>query len=321
MRVSPRIRRWLTGPDADPSVRARFWLDVEGRSTRDPEVREALRAVGRTGWAASLLEHQMSDGHWFTRGSSPRELYSPKFLVTNWRAIVLAELGMTRSDPRIRRTAELILECWGRRSNELSGRSAEICITGNAVRTLIRFGYLDDPVVQRAIRWMVRAQKQDGGWHCFKSRTGTLDSWEGLAALAEVPESARDASVRRSIERGAGFYLHRRLMNEGRTPYAPWYRIHYPNHYYYDVLVGLRILTRLGYGTDPRMAPALRWLLRKRSREGTWALDAVHPDVVLEPRDDWWTTAIFPMVLEQAGVPSRWATVEALSVLARVDRS
>ena len=321
MRVPPRIRRWLTEGTADPSVRARFWAEVDGRPPRDARVRGALRSVGRTGWAASLLEHQMPDGHWFTRGSSPRELYSPKYLVTNWRAIVLADLGMTRSDPRIRRLAELILDRWGRRSNELSGPEAEICITGNAVRTLVRFGYFDDPVVQRAIAWIVRTQKADGGWHCFRSRTGTLDSWEGLAALAEIPAGERDAAVRRSVERGAEFFLGRRLMREGRPRYRPWFRIHYPNHYYYDLLVGLRILSRLGYGADPRLAPALAWLLRKRARDGSWALDAVHPDRILGPRDQWWTSAIFPMVLEQVAVPSRWATVEALSVLARVERA
>src|SRR5438445_5599954 len=31
MRLSPRIRKWLAGPKSDPSVRARFWHEVEGR--------------------------------------------------------------------------------------------------------------------------------------------------------------------------------------------------------------------------------------------------------------------------------------------------
>jgi hypothetical protein len=256
-----------------------------------------------------------------TPGTSAGELYQPKYIVTNWLAIVLADLGMTRADPRIRRTAEMILDRWSKRKGDLSGRSGEICVTGNAVRTLIRFGYLDHPVVQRSIAWIVRTQKSDGGWHCFPSRTGTLDGWEGLAALAEIPESARDGPILRSIERGAEFYLRHHLMEEGRVRYPPWFRIHYPNHYYYDLLVGLRILVRLGYGTDPRMTPAIRWLRNKRGRDGTWALDAAHPDLDPAHGGYLFRGLRFPMLFEPLHVPSQWATVEALSILSRVETS
>jgi len=256
-----------------------------------------------------------------TPGTSGADLYRPKYIVTNWLAIVLADLGMTRSDPRIRRTAEMILDRWSKRGGDLTGRSGEICVTGNAVRTLIRFGYLDHPVVQRSIAWIVRTQKADGGWHCFRSRTGTLDGWEGLAALAEIPEEARGEAVRRSAERGAEFYLRHHLMDEGRVRYPPWFRIHYPNHYYYDVLVGLRILARLGYGEDPRIAPAIRWLRSKRGRDGTWALDAAHPDLDAAHGGYVFRHLVFPMLLEPLNLPSQWATVEALSVLARVEAS
>jgi hypothetical protein len=319
MRVAPRIRRWLAGSKSDPSVRARFLLEVERRPPRDPRVRSAVKAIGTTGWAAALLEHQWPDGHWVTPGTSPRELYRPKYIVTNWLAIVLADLGMTRKEPRIRRTAQLILDRWSPKGGDLDGRSGEICVTGNAVRTLIRFGYLDHPAVQRSIAWIVRTQKTDGGWHCFPSRAGTLDGWEGLAALAEVPPESRDASVRRSIERGAEFYLRHHLIEEGKVRYPPWFRIHYPNHYYYDVLVGLRILTRLGYGADPRLAPALRWLRSKRGRDGTWSLDAAHPDLDSALAGYQYNDVMFPMMLEPLHEPSQWATVEALSVLACVD--
>ena len=284
-------------------------------------MRAALKEIGRTGWAAFLLDYQWPDGHWVTPGTSARDLYVPKYIVTNWVAIVLAELGMTRNDPRIRRASQMILDRWSARGGDLTGRSGEICVTGNAVRTLIRFGYLDHPAVQRSIDWIVRTQKSDGGWHCFPSRTGTLDGWEGLAALAELPEEGRDESVRRSIQRGAEFYLRRHLMDEGKPRYPPWFRIHYPNHYYYDVLVGLRILTRLGYGADRRLGPALRWLRSKRGRDGSWALDAAHPD--LDPARGGYSfrSPVFPMLFEPLHEPSRWATVEALSVLARVDSS
>jgi hypothetical protein len=321
MRVAPRIRRWLTGPKSDPSVRARFLQEVEGLPPDDARVRAAVKEIGREGWAASLLSQQFPDGHWVTPGTSAYDLYVPKYIVTNWLAIVLADLGMTRKDPRIRKTAELIMKRWSGRKLDLSGTTGEICVTGNAVRTLVRFGYLDHPVVQQSIAWIVRAQKRDGGWHCFPSRTGTLDGWEGLAAFAEIPPEDRDASVRRSIERGAEFYLRHHLMEEGKVRYEPWFRIHYPNHYYYDILVGLRVLTRLGYGNDPRLAPALRWLRSKRSKEGSWTIDADIPDLDAKQAGYQYPYIMYPMRLEPMREPSQWATVEALSVLARAGSS
>jgi hypothetical protein len=321
MEISSKVRRWLLGPGSDPSVRLRYRTEVEGLRPTDPHVREARREMGRTGWAATLLALQQPTGQWMTRGTSGRELYRPKYAATNWCLIVLSDLGMTRSDPRIRRGAELLMDRWSRPGEDLSGKTGEICATGNAVRTLIRFGFLDHPVVQASLDWIQRTQKRDGGWHCFRSRSGTLDGWEGLAALAEIPEDQRDGPVRRALQRGAEFYLERHLMYEGVRRYEPWFRIHYPNHYFYDILVGLRILTRLGYGKDPRLGPALKWLRSRRRTDGTWALDAAHPDLDPVQAGYGYSETLFPMILENPGEPSRWATVEALSVLARSDDS
>src|SRR2546428_13273120 len=137
MRVSPRIRKWLTGPKSDPSVRARFWLEVERRPPHDTRVREAVKTIGKEGWAASLLEDQWPDGHWVTPGTSGGELYRPKYVATNWQAIVLADLGMTRADPRIHRTAPLLTDRWIRQGGDLSGRGGGICSTVTVGRTVM----------------------------------------------------------------------------------------------------------------------------------------------------------------------------------------
>lgn len=321
--MSPRIRGWLTGPTADPSARWRFLRDVEGRSPDDPRVVAARRRIGRSGWAAGVLAQQFPDGHWATPGSSDDEIYRPKYISTYWRFLLLAELGMTREDPRIRRTVRLIMRRWTERGTDLlGGPESEICGVGNCARAFIRFGYLDHPVVQRCLDWVVRDQKPDGGWYCFPGRTsGSLDGWEGLAALAEVPDGSRSEPVRRAIARGVEFLLRHRLRVEGRRPYLPWFRIHFPTHYYYDTLVGLQLVARLGRAKDPRARPALRWLLDKRRRDGTWAIDADHPDVdssqMAYPLDEW---PYWPLRLETPGEPSRWATLDALSVQAHLER-
>ncbi len=319
-KVPASVRSWLTGPRSDPSVKVRFWTEVEGLSPENSRVRAVRSKIGRQGWASSLLAGQFPDGHWTTPGTSARELYRPKYTATNWFSIVLADLGATRTDPRIERAATLLLDRWSEADGILSGHGGEVCYTGNAIRTLVRFGYLDHPVVQQSIDWIVREQKRDGGWNCFPSQKGTLDGWEGLAALAEIPEPERSEAVRDSIERGAEFYLKRNLMDEGHPGYAPWLRLHYPNHFFYDLLVGLRILTRLGYGSDRRLGKAERWLLSKRLRDGTWAIDATQPD--WDPGEAaryGFPGPEFPLLLELPGLRSRWVTVEALSVLRRIE--
>jgi hypothetical protein len=184
----------------------------------------------------------------------------------------------------------------------------------------VRLGFQDEPLVRRSIDWLVKAQLADGGWHCDPSATqGTLDCWEALAAFATLPAPLRSEAVRRSIERGAEFYLERGLSHEGSTAYAPWLRWHYPTHYYYDVLVGLDVLTALGYASDPRIRPALQLLEERRNSNGTWNIDAHHPDVSpdepYQPR-----TPIYPFILELAGQPSRWITTTAAVVLKRAGR-
>ncbi len=74
--------------------------------------------------------------------------------------------------------------------------------------------------------------------------------------------------ITKSIERGAEFFLNRKLFREGVRIYPPWFRFQYPVHYYYDLLVGLEVLSSLGYGKDPRMKFALELLQKKKRADG-----------------------------------------------------
>jgi hypothetical protein len=321
MPVPDSVRTWLLH-DSDASVRYRVLRELLDRPADDPEVVLARNEIGVRGWAAEILSRQLPDGQWVTPGTSGQELYRPKYIATNWSLIVLAELGADRSDPRVARSAELLLDRFGTpEADQLGGTDSEVCVTGNCVRMMNRFGYGEDPRVVRATEWLVRAQMKDGGWHCWSSESGTLAAWEALAALASIPEPRRAPEVRQSIDRGLEFFLERGLMHESDGTYGPWFRLHYPRHYYYDLLVGLGLVTALGRGDDSRIAAALDWLESKRSADGTWPLEALQPD--LEPTDDYLDSQrapYYPMMLEFVGRPSRWITTDALVVLRHAGR-
>ena len=92
---------------------------------------------------------------------------------------------MSRKDERIANAVELWFDLHYVQRNggySLGTRferwhASHLCTTGNMVRSLICFGYLEDERVQSAIAWLVDEQLSDGGWDCFGRPKGTLDAW------------------------------------------------------------------------------------------------------------------------------------------------
>lgn len=306
---------WLL-EENQPAVRYLALRDLLGQSANASVVDRARASISRLGWVREILAKQKHGGYW----ESEKNLYRPKYTATNWMALVLSDLGLMKEDERIARCSNLFFEQWLVEKDGIFGE--EVCIVGNTARMLTRFGYQDDPRVWRLFERLLDDQKEDGGWHCWDPKKGTLDCWEALAAFAALPKSKRSRRIKKSIERGAEFYLERRLFDEGGTRYRPWFRFHYPIHYYYDVLVGLDVLTRLGYGGDKRLGPALEILRKKRQDDGRWLLDAIHPD---PPSYAWGKgnlrRRVKPFALEKVGEPSKWITLTALEVEKRVEEA
>lgn len=310
-----RVIDWLL-EENQPSVRYHTLIDLLGRGRNDPEVREAYSDISKKGWAFGILNLQKPEGHW----QSKRSLDRPNYTATNKMALILSDLGLTKENKRVRKAADLFFKQWLAIRSTTNIFNDEVCVVGNTARMLTRFGFEDDPRVRKLFDRLVEDQKEDGGWHCFESSRGTLDCWEALAAFAALPKSKQTRKIKNSIERGAEFYLERRLVDDGEKKYLPWFRFHYPNHYYYDVLVGLDVITRLGYGGDRRIRAALEILKQKRREDGTWILDKVHPDLGVGAQYSL-PKKVSPFALEEAGRPSKWITLTALRVLKRVEDS
>lgn len=310
-----KVIDWLLEGN-QPAVRYFTLTDLLGRRVDDSEVAEAYSNISNRGWAFEILRRQRREGYW----QSTESLYTPKYAATNWMCLILSDLGLTMKDKRVRKAADLFFKQWLAVPSMTNIFNDEVCVVGNTARMLTRFGYEDDFRVKKLFDRLVEDQKDDGGWHCFESSTGTLDCWEALAAFSALPKSKRTERIRNSIKKGAEFYLKRGLTHEGRKRYAPWFRFHYPNHYYYDILVGLDVITRLGYGNDRRLRSALNILTEKRQPDGTWLLDSVHPD--LGPGAEYTLRKkATPFALEEPGKPSKWITLTALQVLKRVEEA
>ena len=315
---------WLLESD-QPSVRYYALTDLLERREDDPEVRNARTQIARVGWARDLLATQKPKGYW--EAHEPRTvrewvrfLRFPLYDSSIWKGIVLSDLGLTATEPRIRRLADCVFEYKLQLNSEVNLFTEEVCIVGNVARMMTRFGHGNDRRIRKLYDWMIEDQREDGGWNCAADKPGTLDCWEALAAFATIPKQNRTAAMERAISRGAEFCLGRRLFDEGRR-YTPWFRFHYPTHYFYDILVGLDVLTRLGFAGDRRLQPALQILRKKRRSDGTWALDRVHPDE--GPGGGYGVGAkrARPFSLERAGEPSQWITLTALRVLKRVEEA
>lgn len=313
------VRDWLLEPD-QPSVRYLTLTQLLHRPEDDPEVRAAKADIARKGWAADILAKQDPAGWWVRE----EKLYRPKYTSTNWMLLVLSDLGLTKEDPRIARACDLWIRQMASTDGAFApfgGKSGHLCTAGNTARALVKFGYGDHPKVRSTFEWLVDHADKKGGWSCFGSGRN-LDSWEGLSAFAVYPREKWTAEMDRVVEQGAEFFLERELHRQG-DPYKPWYRTHYPVHYYYDLLVGLDLLTSLGYADDPRLGHAIAWLKKRRRSDGRWNLDAAHPDVEGSMREyiQKHPKEFTPVALEKAGEPSKMITLKALCVLDRLGES
>jgi len=306
---------WLLEED-QPSIRYLALTKLLGKSENDPEVQSAKQMITKKGWAADILAKQMPGGWWVEEES----LYRPKYLSTNWMLLISSDLGLTKAEPRIGKACELWIKRFSKKDGGFAPEGmtkSHLCIVGNTARALVKFGYAEHPRVRSAFEWLVKNQTSNGGWSCFGG-SGLLDSWEGMSAFAVYPTQKWTKSMKRSVERGAEFYLEREMHKQG-AHYRPWYRFHYPIHYYYDLLVGLDFITALGYGDDRRLNHAHSLLKEKRRSDGRWNLDAIHPD--LEGSIAKWyrkQPPPTPLALENVGQPSKMITLKAMQVLSRL---
>jgi hypothetical protein len=320
---------WLLEPD-EPAVRHQALRQLLDRPADDPDVATSRRASMAADPIASILNAQLPDGYW----EKPGPGYATKYRGTVWQLMFLDQLGADPLDERVGRACEYVLS-HSQATNGGFGASGVAgagpppssrvihCLTGNVLRALIGFGWLDDARVARAVEWQARAITGGSVARWYASGTcgpgfacGANErlpcAWgaiKALAGLARVPVERRSPEVCRAIEAGVEFLLSRDPAvadypaGWGNTrPSASWFKLGFPSGYVADVLQNLEVLAELGRARDARLENAIEWLLAKQDAHGRWTNQYAY-------NDKTWVD------IERQGQPSKWVTLRACRFL------
>ncbi len=286
---------WLM-EEQNPSVRYFTLTELLDFSPDDALVIKAKRTILTTGPVPVILSKQERGGYW----EVPQDFYiRAKYRGTVWNIISLAQLGVDSGEERARKAGEFIL---GASQDKQSGgfsykpgsdggdhESVIPCLTGNMVYSLIRFGFLEDPRVEKAIDWITRFQRFDDGegpapkgWlydrykQCWGKHTCMMGVVKILKTLAEIPTEKRSEPVSAVIEKSAEYLLKHHLFKQSHNldmvAKTEWTHFGFPLMWKTNTLEMLEILTRLGYH-DPRMQETVDLVLSKQDDQGRWLLE------------------------------------------------
>ena len=316
---------WLLEQDkGNPSIRYFTLRDLLDLPETEAEVRAARQAILQSGPVPAILEAQSPTGAWAKEGSG----YSPKYRGTVWSLLILAELGVDPQEPRVRAGCEYLLGHSLAPNGAFSAyqgvmpSGAILCLNGNLLFALQRFGYGNDPRLQTAIEWLARAILGEPPIQYYASGTsgpgfacganlGQACGWganKAIRGLLAIPKQDRTELVERALRAGADFLLGKDPV-VADYPYtkrisSTWFKLGFPLSYWSDVLETLSNLVDLGYAGDPRLQHALDWLMEKQDKNGRWKLEN-------SLNGKMWVD------IEAKGKPSKWVTLRSLRMLKR----
>jgi hypothetical protein len=285
---------WLLKSES-PAIRYWALTDILGRTKTDPDVVSTRSKISSWAPIAEYLGEQHPAGYW----ADGEDVYWPKWRATVWALILLAEMGVPGTNPSIKIACEHFLSIMDKQDrswpapkypdDDLRGwRSVwEPCVTGNMARTLAEFGLENDQRVREMFEWLVKYQREDGGWNCetedFREggepvhHSSFMSTIEPLWAFSSLDSQKWPRRGKEAVERGVEFLLTHRLYKSDRTGKIirpEWTELHFPLFYFYDILHGLRVVSSLGFGHDERTSDARELLRSKQLPDGTWPMEA-----------------------------------------------
>jgi hypothetical protein len=220
---------------------------------------------------------------------------------------LLADLGMNLTPP-LEAACENLLKHGQHESGGFSdGTEGRIllCHTGNAIQTMIHFGYAHDPRVGRALTYLAERCVTPDGLACLYADGGVCQ-WgiaKVLGAFADVSLDDRTVEQEKATESLAQAVLGCSLDCKEQHP--DWLNFGFPLDYQSDLIELCDVLARLDYGADPRFQYLVDIVLDRQSNDGRWIKHG----------------GTRALQVEEVGQPSKWITIRALRAIRRAHRS
>jgi hypothetical protein len=333
---------WLLEDD-NPSVRYFTLRDILGRSENDSQVLAAKKLIPKSRIVRKILQKQNPEGFW----EEPTNPYHPKYKSSYWQMMVLGQLGMDKTDERVRKACEYIFrfqldeggfssctpelalneyKLLRKKKRKLPSLDEWVprvifehqysCLTGNMVAALIRIGYAKYSRVVKALNWLVKIQNIDGGWLCPYWRAHIRDKHGcfygticALEAFSEMEKKNMTRKIKETVERGAEFLLMHRLFKA--------------DHHDYKVINKSWLKLGFPWFYGYNILRALDVLTKLDYVKDNRLNDAVEIVLQKQQRDGTWVLESMPTGRMQAnieakGKPSKWITLIALRVLKRL---
>ncbi|RPI90435.1 MAG: nitrogen fixation protein NifH [Chloroflexi bacterium] len=321
---------WLLEAD-NPGVRYLALRDLLDLSPDDRELKSARKAAHREGPIAEVLSRMNKDGYWVKPGPG----YGPKYSSTVWSMILLAQLGASvNEDKRIEQACNYLLDHMaegGQFTTSSSGAPSGTidCLQGNLCWSLMEMGS-DDPRLQSAYEWMARTVTGEGiaplenkdapvRYYAYKcgptfacgANNKLPCAWGGakvMLAFSNLPPKQRTPVIEKAIRHGADFFFGvdpataNYPSGYAEKPSGNWWKFGFPVFYVSDILQIVEALVGLGYGSDPRLSNALKFIREKQDSEGRWPLEY---DYIGKTWIDF----------GKKKQPNKWVTLRALRVL------
>lgn len=327
--MDAKILNWLLEKN-NPSVRFETLTALLGKPETDAQVMSAKEDIMKVGDVPALLEKMRTAE--FT--GNINMFYTQKYKGLVWQLIILAELRADGKNEEIKGYCEYLLSHsqesetggFSTQSGERTGQglksSVITCLTGNMIWSLIWLGFLNDPRLQRAVKWLAEVQRYDDGdgdadgWPydrfemCFGRHTCHMGVVKTLKAFAEIPPGLRTPEVKASLEKGIEYMLKHRIFKKShdisKVSKPGWTRFSFPLMYQTDVLEILLILQKLSV-RDSRMDEAIDLVESKRNAQGRLGNTAP-------------LAGRFLLEIEPKG-ESKWVTLRALEALKAAGRA